>query len=181
MADMPTVIDENTMSNSFVGDTKQVCLVTRDFYRTMEGMVRAGIGPWRVYTFGPETMTDITYRGKPSQHAMKLGLAFSGDMCWEIVQSLAGPNIYEEFLEKHGEGIHHIAFTCNDIPWEEQIRSFEDRGYTMIQSGLWQGKFPHAYFETEGETTTTFEIYANPKDFSWPEPEEWYPAPPPGA
>ncbi|MEZ5668836.1 MAG: VOC family protein [Alphaproteobacteria bacterium] len=181
MTALPTVTSENTLSNSFLGSNMQICVVTRDFMRTMEGLVRTGIGPWRVYTFGPETMTEITYRGRPSRHAMKLGLAFSGSMMWEIVQPLAGPNIYEEFLDAHGEGIHHVAFDCNHIPWPEQLKAFADRGYTMIQSGLWQGKYPHAYFETEGDTTTTFEIFQVPADFVWPEPEQWYPGPPPAA
>lgn len=26
-----------------------------------------------------------------------------------------------EFLEQHGEGIHHIAFDCNGIPFEERL------------------------------------------------------------
>ncbi len=179
MADLPTVTSETTLSNSFLGSNMQICVVTREFHRTMEGLTRAGIGPWRVYTFSPETMTDITYRGKPSQHSMRLGIAFSGTMMWEIVQPLTGPNIYEEFLEAHGEGVHHVAFDCNHIPWEEQLKAFEERGYKMIQSGIWKGN-PHAYFETEGDTTTTFEIFTVREDFVWPEPEEWYPAPPPG-
>jgi hypothetical protein len=33
-------------------------------------------------------------------------------MMWEIVQPLTGPNIYEEFLDRHGEGIHHVAVDC---------------------------------------------------------------------
>lgn len=181
MSDLPKVINENTLSNSFLGSNMQICVVTRDFRRTLEGLTRAGIGPWRIYTFSPQTMTEITYRGRPSQHSMKLGLAFSGSMLWEIVQPLTGPSIYEEFLEKHGEGIHHVAFDCNHIPWADQIKAFEARGFKMIQSGLWQGKYPHAYFETEGDTTTTFEIYQVPEGFVWPEPEEWYPAAPPAA
>ena len=96
-------------------------------------------------------------RGKPARYSMRLGLAFSGSMMWEIVQPLTGPNIYEEFLERHGEGIHHVAFGCNGIPWNERLKVFADHGYQMIQSGRWQGRAPYAYFETEDDTTTTFE------------------------
>jgi hypothetical protein len=179
MPALPTVTGPNTMSNSFLGDNMQICVVTRDFRRTMEGLVRTGIGPWRVYTFGPQTVSDLTYRGKPASYSMKLGLAWSGTMNWEIVQPLSGPNIYQEFLDAHGEGIHHVAFRCDGLPYAEQIRSFEARGYKMIQSGVWQGKVAYHYFETEGDTTTTFEIFERPDGFELPEPEEWYPAPPP--
>ncbi len=181
MGDLPVVTGESTLANSFLGSNMQICVVTRDFRRTMAGLAKAGIGPWRVYTFGPKTVRDITYRGRPSDHSMKLGLAFSGSMMWEIVQPLTGPSIYEEFLEAHGEGIHHVAFDCNHIPWDQQLLAFEERGYAMIQSGLWQGKVPYAYFETEGDITTTIEIFKVPEGFVWPEPEEWYPGPPPAA
>lgn len=181
MPDLPSVTGENSLSNSFLGDNIQICVVTRDFRRTMEGLVRAGIGPWRVYTFGPETVSDLTYRGKPASYSMKLGITFSGTMMWEIVQPLAGPNIYDEFLEKHGEGVHHVAFGCNNVPWEERIKAFEEHGYEMIQSGTWQGKVPYAYFETDGDTTTIFEIFDIPEGFVLPEPEEWYPDRPPNA
>lgn len=181
MLELPGVTGANTLSNSFLGDNIQICVVTRDFQKTMEGMVRAGIGPWQVHTFSPDTVRDMTYRGKPADYSMRLGLANSGSMQWEIVQPLTGPNIYEEFLEAHGEGMHHVAFNCNDVPWEQRMKDFADRGYSMIQSGVWQGIVRYAYFETEGDTTTTFEIFDYPADFVFPEPEQWYPAPPPGA
>ena len=105
-----------------LGHLVQVCVVTRDYQRTMEGLVKAGIGPWRVYTFGPETVTELTFRGKPASHSMKLCLAFSGTMMWEIVQPLTGPSLYEDFLEQHGEGVHHVAVDCNGLPWEARLR-----------------------------------------------------------
>ena len=51
----------------------------------------------------------------------------------------------------------------------------------MIQSGLWMGKVPYHYVDTEGDTTTTFEIFQAPDGFEFPEPESWYPVPPPKA
>jgi methylmalonyl-CoA/ethylmalonyl-CoA epimerase len=38
---------------------------------------------------------------------------------------------------------------------------------------------PWACFGTEEATSTIFEIYDIPEDFALPEPEAWYPAPPP--
>ncbi len=177
----PKVTSEVTLDTSFLGNTIQVCVVTRDYQRTMEGLVKAGIGPWRVYTFGPDTVTELTFRGKPASYSMKLCLAFSGTMMWEIVQPLTGPNLYQEFLEQHGEGVHHVAVDCNGLPWEARLAAFEERGFSMVQSGWWQGKVPYAYFETEAATTTTIETFFIPEDFVMPDPEAWYPAPPPQA
>lgn len=176
----PTVTGPVTLSNSFLSETIQVCVVTRDHRRTLEGMVRAGIGPWRVYTFGPATCTEMTYRGRPERFTFKLCMAWTGAMFWEIVEPLEGPSIYKDFLERHGEGVHHVAFACGQLPWAERVKSFESRGFPCIQSGRWLGTVPWAYFGTEEATTTIFEIFDIPQGFTMPDPESWYPGPPPG-
>ena len=181
VAKQPDVTGKATLSNSFLGNSKQIAFVTRDLQRTMEGLVRAGIGPWRIYTFGPDTDEDLRYRGRPASYSIRVAFAASGRMNWEIIQPLTGPSIYEEFLEKHGEGVHHVAFTLNGIPWEEQLAAFEARGYEVIQSGASWGKLRFAYFETEGDISTTAEIFDIPADFTFPAPESWYPAPPPAS
>ncbi len=181
MSGKPEVTGDNTLSNSFLGETMQVCIVTKDYRRTMEGMVKAGIGPWRVFTFGPDTCTDLTLHGKPAKFSMKLCMAFSGSMFWEIVQPEMGESIYTDFLERHGEGIHHVAFACGGLSMDERVAKFKANGFDCIQSGVWQGKVPWAYFSTEEATGTIFETFDIPADFVIPEPEEWYPAPPPSA
>ena len=173
------VISEDTLSNSFLGNTKQICLVSRDIYRTMKGLVTLGIGPWRVYTFGPGTVTDMTYMGKPSNHSMRLALAMSGDMLWEVIQPLEGKSIYTDFLDEHGEGIHHVAPACEALSYAQQIKKFEALGYKNIQSGVWNERVPFCYYDSEGDISTTIEIFDIPEDMAMPDPEEWYPAPPP--
>jgi len=179
MSEKITVTSETTLSNSFVGETIQVCVVSRDIRRTMEGYVKLGIGPWRVYTFSPDTVINATYRGKPEKYSMRLALTMTGGTMWEIIQPLDGPSIYKEFLEAHGEGIHHVAFNCPGMSMEQRDAEFAKRGAKLIQSGVWRGVVPYAYYETEGLTTTTFETFIIPTDKPLPDPEEWYPAAPP--
>lgn len=178
---MTEVVGDAELDNSFVGSVMQVCVVTRDLRRTMAGMVRMGIGPWQVHTFSPRTVDDMTYRGAPAASTFQLALANSGTMMWEIVQPVEGPSIYDEFLDQHGEGLHHVAVDCNGIDWESRLKAFADHGYEVIQSGCWAGRVPYAYFATEGDMTTTMETFIIPADFVLPEPDEWYPAAPPTA
>jgi len=168
-----------TLSNSFMGNMVQVCAVTRDFRRTVDGFVKLGLGPWAVYTFGPGTVTEQTYRGRPAVFSMRLGLATSGNMLWEVIEPLEGPSIYKDFLLAHGEGIQHVAMGCEGLSFKERVAEFEARGCTMIQSGLWVNRVPFAYFQTEDLTTTTLEVFDFPAGFALPEPEEWIPGPPP--
>ena len=176
---LPGVINATELSNSFLGKLIEICFVTTDHRRTMEGLVRLGIGPWRVYTFDSTTVTERTYRGDAADYAIKVCFADVGDLAVEIMQPLHGPSIFQEFLDDHGEGIQHVAFDCGEKPWQERVDEFGGRGFPLVQSGRFMDANAFAFFDTAKATGTTFETYSIPDGFVWPEPEEWYPAPPP--
>ncbi len=183
---MTDTLDQTTLLKSlsrggeldpFMGNVVEVAIVTRDHQRTMEGLWRLGIGPWQIYNFGPHNTENQTYRGKPSAFELTVCFAQSGNMIWELMEPVSGsgPTIFAEFLERHGEGIHHVAYDCNNIPFEERIAEFTRRGFKLAQSGSWLGKNHFAFFETEHETTTCFETYIFPDDWEYPEPDGYYP------
>jgi methylmalonyl-CoA/ethylmalonyl-CoA epimerase len=178
--ELATAVSESRLSNSFLGNLIEVCVVTRDYRRTMEGLARLGIGPWRVYTFSPETVTEQRYKGQPAEYSIKVCFAQAEDVVWEIMQPLQGPSIFAEFLAEQGEGIHHVAVDCGEMAWDERIAEFEARGFECVQSGRWMDQNSFAFFSTQGAASTVFETYFFPPDFVFPEPEEWYPGPPPG-
>ena len=157
-------------SDPFLGQLIEVAIVTRDHRRTMEGLWRMGIGPWQVHTFTPENTTGQTYRGRPSAFTLRVCFAQANGLIWELIEPVAGPTIFAEFLERHGEGIHHVAFDCNGLPFEEREAEF-----ALVQSGRWMDRNQFAFFETEGATTTCLETYAFPDDWQYPEPDAWYP------
>jgi methylmalonyl-CoA/ethylmalonyl-CoA epimerase len=149
----------------------QVAMVVRD----LDWVVRAyweqfKIGPWRIYTFGPPLLKEMTYRGRAQTYRMRLGLAMCDNVQLEIIQSLDGPNIYEDFLAEHGEGVHHVAVVVPDLA--AAAAQLEARGYPMIQSGRGYGKSgdgAFAYFETAGPFGTTLELIERPKERIAPE------------
>ena len=159
----------------FLGDVIEIAIVTRDHKHAMEGLWHLGIGPWQVHTFTPENTTNQTYRGQPSAFTLRVCFASLGNIIWEIIEPVSGPTIFAEFLERHGEGIHHVAYGCNGIPLEERIAQFERRGYKLVQSGSWMGQNHFAFFATEDATTTCLETYVFPDDWQYPEPDEWFP------
>lgn len=175
----PAVLSATELSNSFLGRLQEICFVTADYRRTMEGLVRLGIGPWRVHTFDSSTVSERTYRGAPADFGIKVCFAAVGELAVEIMQPLFGPSIFQEHLDLHGEGIHHVAFDAQGRPWEERLGAFAQRGFPVSQSGRFAGQNTFAFFDTEEVTGTTFETYDIPPGFVWPEPEEWFPGPPP--
>jgi glyoxalase/bleomycin resistance protein/dioxygenase superfamily protein len=175
----PTVVSSTELSNSFLGGLIEICIVTRDHQRTMEGLVRLGIGPWRIYTFDSRTVAERTYDGAEADWAIKVCFADVRDLAVEIMQPLHGPSIFQEYLDEHGEGIHHVAFDLGGQPWPERVTEFAERGFSVRQSGRFADQNTFAFFDTEAATSTTFETYDIPPGFVWPEPEAWFPAPPP--
>ena len=175
----PAVVSATELSNSFLGDLLEICLVTSDHQRAMEGLVRLGIGPWRVYTFDAGTVTGRTYAGADADWAIKVCFADVGALAIEIMQPLYGPSIFQEHLDRHGEGLHHVAFDIGQRPWKDRLAAFAERGFPVSQSGRFVDRNAFAFFDTEQATGTTFETYDIPKDFVWPEPEAWFPGPPP--
>lgn len=176
---LPEVLSEYKLSNSFLGRIVEVCLVTEDHQRTMEGLVRLGVGPFRVYTFDAGNTVDRTYAGQPEDFSVKVCFATNDGLTFEIMQPLSGRTVMRDFLDMHGEGVHHLAFDCNGAPWDQRLATFHDRGFPQTQSGRWQGQNSFSFFDTEAATTTCFETYHFPEDFRYPDPESWYPAAPP--
>lgn len=179
MYKIPSVVSRTQLSNTFLGELVQVCIVTRDHRRAIDGLVNMGFGPWAIRTFDSTNLTDRTYRGKPSQYSMRICGAKAGNMSWEIVEPLEGPSIYTEFLDRHGDGVQHFGFNCADGVYEEQLRRLSARGCEMVQSGVYLGKARFHYFETDLDAKLVVEIVSVPKGFTFPEPESWVPGPPP--
>ena len=175
----PAVLGPSELANGFLGNLVQLCVVTRDHRRTLEGFVRLGIGPWTIRTVDERNLAHATYRGRPAEFSLKLCLANSPNMNWEVIEPLGGPSIYADFLERHGEGVQHLAFNCNGLEYEERLRRFAERGYEVIQSGVIFGGIEFHYFATEADVHTIVEVYRVPPGFQFPPPDAWYPAAPP--
>jgi hypothetical protein len=64
----------------------------------------------------------------------------------------------------------------------QHLESGRARGWRAqqgIQSGRWLDQNSFSFFDTEPATATCFETYHFPAGFQFPEPELWYPGPPP--
>ncbi|CDO36599.1 VOC family protein [Novosphingobium sp. KN65.2] len=156
----------------FLGKLIQVAVITEDFERSISRMVKLGIGPWAVYNVGPSNMTEFSYRGTPTEAcSFRMGLARVGDLTWEVIQPISGQSIYSDFLARHGDGVQHLAFDCDHVDYDRQVQMLLDRGYDIIQSGVWMHKVRFHYFGTEGDIGTVVEIIDFPKDFDFPAPE----------
>ncbi|KAL9123359.1 MAG: hypothetical protein Q9187_000086 [Circinaria calcarea] len=170
-----------TMSSPFLGNVVEICIVTNDHKRVVDGLIRLGIGPFQIYDFNASSVSSQKYFGQSASSELKVCFATAGSVVWEIMQPVSGPSIMADFLESHGEGIHHVAFDCDHMPVQERKHEFLKRGFQLAQEGVWHGKKGTCHFtfyDTEGATSMCFESYDFSPDWEFPADTVWYPAPP---
>src|SRR3712207_6292379 len=116
----------------------QVAVVVRDLDQALERYTNEfGFGPWAVYTFSPDWIRDMTFRGKEQGYAMRLAICNVGRVQYELIEPVEGPNSYEEFLDERGEGLHHLGYFVEDI--DAEIQAMESKGFPLLQSGRGMG------------------------------------------
>ena len=54
----------------------------------------------------------------------------TGDTKIELLQSLTNDGVVKKFLEKKGEGIHHIAYAVDNI--EEEMSRLRSEGFELL-------------------------------------------------
>jgi methylmalonyl-CoA/ethylmalonyl-CoA epimerase len=133
-----------------------------------------GIGPWKIWEFGPDTVNDMTINGKRSDYRMRLALAKIGDIDIELIQPRDDKSIYADFLKIYGEGFHHLAYEVDDF--EMLMQYMEKIGIKVSMSGNWCGKHIWMYLSTEADLKHIVELNSTEPGFIYPEPLEYYPA-----
>jgi methylmalonyl-CoA/ethylmalonyl-CoA epimerase len=138
----------------------QIALVTRDLEHSMKAWVEElGIGPWTVLTFTNETVRDLKVAGKPVTEPFKflIAIATVGDIDFELIQPVYGPTIYEEFLQRRGEGLHHIKEKIAEGKVDSVVSDYADKGIGVMQTG-WFDVDVHYYMDTESKLDFIFEL-----------------------
>ncbi|QWA12253.1 VOC family protein [Sodalis ligni] len=129
------------------------------------------IGPWDIYTYGPHNIKNSLYRGKPAEHVYKIAVCWVNGVQMELMQPVSGYSIYDEYIEKHGYGLHHLKLYFKDC--RQAIADYEKRGYQVVQSGN-IGDDVFYYLDTEERFQGAVIELGNAGAI--PEPESRYPA-----
>lgn len=130
---------ETTRPKVKVSELHQVGIVVRDLENSMRHYDSIfGIGSWEILSVDPSIVSDMTYHSKPAQYVFRVALATVGPIQLELLQPVEGDNIYSDFLEEHGEGLHHLGHVKVDN-LDEAVHSLEKEGFACLQSGRYQG------------------------------------------
>jgi methylmalonyl-CoA/ethylmalonyl-CoA epimerase len=157
----------------------QIAWVTRNLEKSMKAWVEnLNIGPWTVLTFTDKSLKYLKVDDKHVAEPFKFLIAISwiGDMQLEIIQPVYGPTIYEAFIEKHGEGLHHIKEQIQDESTDAVLQEYRDKGIGVLQTGQFDIDV-HYYLNTEPKLDFIYELGNCPKldlpsDLYWTYPPE---------
>lgn len=139
----------------------QIGFVVRDIYEAKKkwaaflGMEEPPVGD-----SGEFAVTGTQYQGKDAPEAKAL-LAFFNYPGFqiELIQPNEAPSTWREFLDTHGEGIHHLAFNVNGMRMEQAIDRCEGFGMKLEQKGEYgDGSGRYAYLSAEKDLKVAIEL-----------------------
>ncbi|MFN7993767.1 MAG: VOC family protein [Bryobacteraceae bacterium] len=96
---------------------------------------------------------DSRYHGQPLLLPFEVGWqGFSKPTFEWIIPPQDPANCYNDFLNVHGEGVHHVGVPVADL--DKSIAEYKEMGYGVLQSGAWgdlpkKGSGQYAYMDTD--------------------------------
>jgi catechol 2,3-dioxygenase-like lactoylglutathione lyase family enzyme len=125
-----------------------VGVIVKDMDQTIACLEAMGIGPFGL--MGDRKWVDIPFKGelhgKPAEWKVKISAAKVGGTEIELLQPSGGESALQEFLDEHGEGVHHIAYLSDDVRGEMDkmlsqgaelltCANLDARGFAYFQTG----------------------------------------------
>ncbi|MBE5778599.1 MAG: VOC family protein [Clostridiales bacterium] len=96
---------------------------------------------------GEYSVTKTEYYGQANPDASCVMAFFDlGNIQLELIQPNEAKSTWRDFLEKNGEGLHHLAFNVPDI--NKAMDDMKAQGFELTQFGYYgDGSGAYAYFD----------------------------------
>jgi catechol 2,3-dioxygenase-like lactoylglutathione lyase family enzyme len=137
----------------------QVALVVHDIEAACVAWARIlGVEPppWKLTA--PADESHIRYHGKSTEARAKLAFFDLGQINLEIIEPVGGPSIWQEHLDEHGQGLHHIAFMVKGM--DEVIAHLGACDVPLVQKGDYTGG-RYAYLDGRSSLAAILELLEN--------------------
>jgi methylmalonyl-CoA/ethylmalonyl-CoA epimerase len=128
----------------------QIGLVVKDVDAAVKHFEALGIGPFKSM-WDNFTITDRKVHGKDATNVKNnVKVAQIGPLEIELVQTVSGPSVQKEWLDKHGEGVNHVGIFVERADYQKEYDKMIKAGYHEIASvKTAQGARTCAYFSTD--------------------------------
>lgn len=134
----------------------QVGIIVRDIERTARAYAGLfGMEMPAVSLTGTVEEAHTRYRGESTTARAKLAFFQMGGITLELIEPVGGPSTWQEFLDTHGEGAHHIALHFPGM--DEAIDLLAAKGIPAVQRGDYPGG-RYAYLDSAPQLAVLLEL-----------------------
>lgn len=134
----PVEVAKPTVDTSIYNHVVHMGWVVKDLDSVVDYWEKLGIK--NIQRLPTREFPGITYHGKVTPLTLKMAFADLGSTQIEWIQPVKGSSVYNEFLKKHGDGVHHLAYGMSSPgQLQEQVNYFKSKGVEVIQRGSWEG------------------------------------------
>lgn len=126
-----------------LGSLTEICIVTSDYKKTIDGLAHLGVGPFQVFRLNCETCRDLSFRDGPGDFDIIACFANQGGMAVEIMQPVSGSSLMQEYLVRTGgqPGLQHVAWGMGDgKKTQDRIDEMSARNIKIAMRGTWIGE-----------------------------------------
>ena len=116
-------------------------IVVRDCDKVIESWSELfGLGPWNFREMGGGGVT------------LRVAFGYLGKIRIDLIQPVEGKVLHSEFLEEHGEGLHHLGFYVDDV--DKEAAKLVEKGAKILINN--PGNY--IYLDTGGPGGVIFEL-----------------------
>ena len=139
----------------------QVALVGKDLEKTTEEYAKLfGVPKPEIFRVPEESVAHTQFKGMPSKTRAKLAVFNLGQVVLELTEPDEEPSSWKDFLEKNGDGIHHIAFMTDDR--DAAVKYFEENDMPIRHYGEYEGG-NYTVFDSKEKLGTFVQVKYEPK------------------
>lgn len=134
------------VGNEQLTHVAQVAFAVKDFDHAIAEMKRLfGVEPRRTNELTPP---GAMFRGKPADFKLKIAYYDFANIEFEIIQPLAGDNVWFDHFKTNTCSLHHIRFNVRD--YDSVVEDMASKGIGVYQSGRVgiDPRYRWCYFDT---------------------------------
>ncbi|MFP4107224.1 MAG: VOC family protein [Phycisphaerae bacterium] len=141
------------------GKLCQIGLIVRDIERVSKAYADLlGVEVPEPIVTDPVEKARTEYHGSRTDARAKLAFFDMGRIAIELIEPMGGDSTWQEFLDNHGEGVHHIAFTVEGMG--QVVMDLKAKGMPLVQKGEYEGG-RYAYIDSHPKLAVMLELLEN--------------------
>ncbi len=144
----------------FTDRVMQFAILCRDIKKTTEAWAKfLGVPVPPIITTDGYDQTQAEYNGQPCHARIYQSFFNFENIQYELISPMDDtPSVWLEYLEKNGEGLHHIAFGCKDM--KATTAKLAADGMPTVAKGEYKGG-RYAYVDSVDQLTLMLELLEN--------------------